>query len=80
MGTVNSPVQWRQAQLTRRIRKGERMDIEALRKMLQDTELEFEQAKAHIYRCEGVIKLLQHQIYLLENPPKPLEPAPPATE
>lgn len=38
------------------------MNIDTLKKQLKSTETEFEQAKAHAYRCEGVIELLKHLI------------------
>ena len=58
------------------------MDLESLRKMCEETQKEYEEAKAHVYRCEGVIKLLIHQIQHAEAKevaPTPSE-APPTTE
>lgn len=38
------------------------IDVESLRKQLQETEREFEEARAHLYRCDGVIQYLRHKI------------------
>jgi chromosome segregation ATPase len=56
------------------------MDLESLRKMFDETQKEYEEAKAHVYRCEGVIKLLVHQIQHAEAEATTPAEAPPPTE
>lgn len=36
--------------------------IDLLKKQLEHTKQEFEQAKAHVIRCDGAIQLLEHLI------------------
>ena len=38
------------------------MTIENLKAQLAQTEREFEEVRAHLYRCDGVIQYLRHAI------------------
>lgn len=49
------------------------LDLESLKKQLAETELEFEKARAHMYRCDGVVQLLKYQITEAEKSEKPSE-------
>ena len=51
------------------------VNVDALREQLTETEVEFEQAKAHLYRCDGSIQLLKHLIAQAEKPETPAEDA-----
>lgn len=54
------------------------ISLEELKEQLKASEIEFEHAKAHIYRVEGTIQLLKHFIVEAEknlNPPKELSPS-----
>ena len=51
------------------------VNVDALREQLAETEVEFEQAKAHLYRCDGSIQLLKHLIAQAEKPETPAEDA-----
>mgnify|MGYP001577740648 CR=1 FL=1 len=42
------------------------MNLDDLKKQLENTELEFEQAKAHVHRCDGAVQILRHFIKELE--------------
>ena len=44
------------------------IQIETLREQLATTEQELEHARAHVYRCDGVIQLLKHLIQQAEQP------------
>lgn len=54
------------------------INVESLREQLATTQAEFEEAKAHVYRCDGTIKLLLHLIAQAETPEKPSEDEKPA--
>ena len=47
--------------------------LESLRKQLAETEAEWEQARAHLYRCDGAIQLLRHLIAESEKPAEEVE-------
>lgn len=49
--------------------------IEQLKEQLAASEQEFEAAKSHVYRTEGVIQLLKHQLALAEKPVDKPEPS-----
>ena len=49
------------------------INVESLREQLKASEVELEEAKAHVYRCDGVIRMLQHLIAEAEKPEKPSE-------
>lgn len=55
-------------------------DIASLKEQLAHTESEFEQAKASLYRCDGVIALLKHMIKDAEAEAAPVVEAEPAKE
>ena len=42
---------------------------------LEEAKAEFEEAKSHVYRCDGVIQLLKHLIQEAEKPETPSEVA-----
>ena len=48
------------------------LTLETLREQLTATELELEQAKAHVYRADGSIQLLR---YLISEAAKPETPS-----
>ncbi len=54
--------------------------IESLREQLAATEIELEQAKAHLYRCDGSIQLLRHLISEAEKPENPSTDETPASD
>lgn len=56
------------------------LSLESLKEQLKSVEAEQEGAKAHLYRTDGVIQLLKHQITSLETPAKPAEDAVAPTE
>ena len=43
------------------------MNLDDLKKQLENTELELEQAKAHTHRCDGAVQVLRHFIKELES-------------
>ena len=47
------------------------LSLESLKEQLAAVELEIEQAKAHVYRCDGSIQLLKHLITEAETPETP---------
>ena len=53
-------------------------DLESLKRQLQETEQEFEHAKAHMYRCDGVIQYLRRAMAEAEIPAPEAE-TPPTT-
>ena len=55
------------------------INVESLREQLEATKAEFEEAKAHVYRCDGTIKLLLHLIAEAEKPENPSEDETPAS-
>ena len=54
------------------------LTVEDLKKQLTQTEQEFENAKAWMYRADGVIQLLRLQIAQAETEQAPETPEPPA--
>ena len=52
------------------------LELEQLQTQLASTETELEQAKAHVYRCDGALQMLKHMIAQIkaatsqEEPPK----------
>lgn len=46
------------------------MTLEQLKAQLAQSEVELEEAKAHVYRCDGAIQLLKFQISQLEAAPQ----------
>ncbi len=44
------------------------MEIEVLKDQLSQRELEAEQARAYVYRCDGAIQVLKYLISLEEAP------------
>lgn len=44
------------------------LSLDSLKEQLKATEQEFEAARSHLYRCDGVIQLLKNQIASLETP------------
>ena len=42
--------------------------LESLKEQLASTEQELEQARAHVYRCDGALQLLRHLISQAEAP------------
>ena len=47
------------------------INLESLKTQLAQTEVELEQAKAHLYRCDGVVQMLKHLIAQAEIPETP---------
>jgi hypothetical protein len=45
--------------------------LESLKEQLVASENELEQAKSHVYRCDGATQLLKHLIQQAETPEKP---------
>ena len=43
------------------------LDVDALKNQLTRTETDLELAKAHVYRCDGVVQMLKHFITLTET-------------
>mgnify|MGYP001562868096 FL=1 len=43
------------------------LTVETLREQLATTEQELENARAHVYRCDGCIQLLKHLLTLAET-------------
>ena len=43
------------------------LSLESLKEQLVASEAELEQAKSHVYRCDGAIQILRYQISLLEQ-------------
>ena len=52
------------------------LTVETLREQLATTELELDNAKAHVYRCDGVVQMLKHLILQAEaeTPETPAAP------
>ena len=52
------------------------LSLESLKEQLAAVEQEMEQAKSHVYRCDGSIQLLRHLIKQAEaeTPEKPTAP------
>ena len=51
------------------------LTVETLREQLASTELELENARAHVYRCDGAIQVLKHLITVAEDPDEGNTPA-----
>ena len=47
--------------------------LDSLRTQLHETEIEFEQARSQMYRCDGAIQILQHLIADAEKPAEQAE-------